>query len=114
MAPWVAALLAFCLGISETALAQSGVPEGISLPTELRVQAPGWWPTKGDRGRDEYIGSAECAKCHAEKAASFRTTAMAHAASPAAASEMLQQHNPLNLRLDPFSYRIEGTGQNSL
>jgi Cytochrome c554 and c-prime len=96
-----------CLGIAQNALAQGSLPEGISLPTSLRTQASGWWPTKGEAGRDEYVGSAACARCHAEKAAAFQTTAMAHASSSAAASEMLHQYNPLDLRLGPYHYQIE-------
>jgi hypothetical protein len=114
MAPWLAAFVALCLGITQNALAQSNVPDGISLPTELRVQAPGWWPTKGERGRDEYVGPAECARCHADKAAAYQTTAMVHAASRAVASEMLLQHGPLNLRLGQYRYQVETTNQKSV
>jgi hypothetical protein len=46
-------------------LAQNSAPSGISLPTELRVKSPGWWPTKGDASRDAYVGAAACVKCHA-------------------------------------------------
>jgi len=111
---WLTTLVAFCLGISQITPAQTAAPEGISLPTDLRVQAPGWWPTKGERGRDEYVGSAACAKCHAEKAATYQITAMAHAASRATASEMLHQHNPLNLRIGQFDYRVETSDEKSV
>jgi hypothetical protein len=114
MAPWLAALLAFCLGIAQNVPAQTSVPDGISLPTELRVQGAGWWPTKSARSRDEYVGTAECAKCHADKAATYQTTAMAHAASRATASDILHQHNPLNLRIGQYSYRIETSNEKSV
>ena len=111
---WLTTLAAFCLGISRITPAQTASSDGISLPTELRVQAPGWWPTKGDRGRDEYAGSAVCAKCHAAKAATYQATAMAHAASRATASEILHQHNPLNLRIGQYGYRVETSDEKSV
>jgi hypothetical protein len=31
---------------------QTATPSGISLPTDVRVQSPGWWPTKGEASRE--------------------------------------------------------------
>lgn len=115
MALRLAALLTLCLGIAQNVLAQASAPDGISLPTDLRVQAPGWWPTKGDHGRDEYAGSAECARCHAGKAADYQNTAMAHAATTAVDSEILKQHSLLELRLGQYSYQVQtADGKNIL
>jgi len=109
-----AALLVLGLAIARGVSGQSSAPEGISLPTDLRVQSPEWWPTKGDRGREEYVGSAECAKCHAEKAATYQTTAMAHAAGAAADSEMLQQHKLVRLRIGPYNYQLQTSDGKSI
>jgi len=94
--------------------AQTQAPGGISLPTSLRIQNPGWWPTKGDRSRDEYAGPAECAKCHADKALPYRNTAMAHAASRAADSEHLRRHDHLTFELGPYKYELVTTEQKSV
>jgi Cytochrome c554 and c-prime len=91
-------------------LAQTAVPEGISLPTELRIKdTPGWWPTKGSAAREQFVGSPQCAGCHASKAASYTHAAMSHAAIQAKDSESLRQHNLLSLQLGPYSYRIQTT-----
>src|SRR5438034_1292579 len=62
----------------------------ISLPTELRIQASGWWPRKAEAARDAYVGSAACAKCHSARAEAQAGTAMAHASSLVADSESLR------------------------
>jgi Cytochrome c554 and c-prime len=111
--PWfaVAALYATaCLG----ALAQTNSLGGISLPTALRVQNPGWWPTKGTPSRDDYVGTAECAKCHSAEAASYQRTAMFQAGVPATDLESLHQLDRLTFHLGPYSYRIETVNENKV
>jgi len=100
--------------IAEEAPAQTSSTGGISLPTMVRVQAPGWWPTKGDPARNEYVGAAECAKCHASKAAHWQTTAMAHAATRAADSDSLRRHIHLGSQIGPFSYEIATDDEKSV
>ena len=87
-------------------LAQTSAPGGISLSTAVRVQSPGWWPTKGDASRDSYVGNGECAKCHAAKVQTQQTNAMAHAATRTADSQILHQHDRLDHRLGPYREEI--------
>lgn len=100
-----AAALALC-AVASPSLTQSPAPSGISLPTELRLQSPGWWPTKGDAPRDAYAGAAACAKCHTSTAAIQRKTAMAQAATRAADGEILYLHDRLTFRLGPYTEEI--------
>jgi hypothetical protein len=99
------AVLAFCAPAC-LSTAQTSAPSGISLPTEVRLQSPGWWPTKGVASRDQYSGSAACAKCHAASSATQSTTAMAHAATPAAEAPLLHAHDHLSLSLGPYHEEI--------
>jgi hypothetical protein len=102
----VAIAATICAGVSLGALPQVTSEIRTSLPTEVRVKNPGWWPTKGEPARKEYAGSEACATCHASIAASYHTTAMAHAAAPAPSSEGLRKHNHLFVRSGPFRYDI--------
>jgi len=95
-------------------LAQNSAPSGISLPTELRVKSPGWWPTKGDASRDAYVGAAACVKCHASKLASQPPTAMEQAATRAADAEILHQHDHLSFRLGTYNEEIVTKGGKSV
>ena len=79
----------------------------ISLPTELRVQSPGWWPTKGTAARDEFVGSGSCYDCHELKSEAQQSTAMSHASSRAADSQRLREHNNLEFQVGPYHYQIE-------
>jgi Cytochrome c3 len=110
----VALAATICASTSLGALLQTGSGTGMSLPTEVRVKHPGWWPTKGEPAREEYVGSETCATCHASIAASYRMTAMARAAAPAPSSDGLHQHNHLFFRLGPFSYEILTSSARSL
>jgi Cytochrome c554 and c-prime len=104
-------------GTRVRAMPQTGSATGMSLPTEVRLKNPGWWPTKGDPTRKEYVGAEACAKCHASIAASCRTTAMAHPAAPAPVSEGLRRHDRLYFQLSSFRYQImtsSGVSQLSL
>lgn len=94
--------------------AQTSAPSGISLPTEMRIESPGWWPTKGDASRDAYVGATACAKCHASTAAAQQATAMAHAATRTADAAILRQHDHLVFRLGPYNEEIATTGEKSI
>jgi len=78
----------------------------LSVPTELRVESAPWWPTKGSPVRTEYAGSAACAKCHAEKAASQVVTSMARASMRATDSEPLKSHPELSFNLSQYRYEL--------
>jgi hypothetical protein len=103
---WFVLAVALGAGSGLGAMPQTGLVRSNSLPTEVRVKNPGWWPTKGDRAREEYVGAEECAKCHDSIAASYLTAAMGHAAAPAQVSEGLRQHGRLTFQSGPFRYQI--------
>jgi cytochrome c554/c'-like protein len=106
--------LSFAVGGPE--LAAQGLPTGISLTTKDRVRdTAGWWPTKGSAAKEQYVGNAQCAKCHAAKAASFDSAAMAHAAVRAEDSEISKKHDPLDLQVGPYHYELQSVqGKGSL
>jgi hypothetical protein len=98
--------LATSIGLSIRAGAQSRPRSEISLTTDDRVQSPGWWPTKGAAARQDFVGTAECAKCHSTEAARQLTTPMARASTPAPNSEILREHDRLARDLPPYRYEI--------
>lgn len=73
--------------------------------TKNRLEDSGWWPTKRDRSRDEYVGASICAECHDSKVNTARKTAMARAATRASESESLQQV-PLAMEIGAYRYQI--------
>jgi hypothetical protein len=68
-----------------------------------------WWPTKGSAAQQEYVGSKECAECHADKVSRQRNTPMAQASMPVADSEALRSHEHLNYRVAPDVFEITRT-----
>lgn len=78
--------------------------QGMATPD--RVQASGWWPTKGTAFRAGFLGAAACAKCHASHAATQVATSMARTASRAADSVILRAHESLSVRLAGHDYQI--------
>ena len=88
------------------AIADSPHSKGISLRTADRVQTSGWWPSKGEANRDDYVGSAICGTCHAEKARTWQTTAMAHAGDRVTRSDILRQHDRLSSQIGSYRYEI--------
>jgi len=106
-------LLFALLAVVSARLAIAQAISGISLPTPVRVGNPGWWPTKGEAAREEYVGATECAGCHGSTAASYRNTAMAHAVAHVGDSESLRQHAQLTFQDGPFHYLLETSGDKS-
>ena len=107
-----ALVVAACAGASPAALAQSTSSNrsasGLDVPksTEDRVQSRGWWPTKGDHSRSEFVGPAVCLTCH-ELKASYKDSAMFHAAAHEADADSLhQESNPLTFKIGAYNYRI--------
>ena len=101
--------LAFCLALPVLPVREimrNGVHNSVEMPTSDRLLGQGWWPTKGTPAREQYVGSAACGSCHKEKSGSQKTTPMAHAAMPAAASGFLAGEPALTLPLDPYNYKI--------
>jgi hypothetical protein len=99
------AAISLTIAVSASSLAQTAA-SSISLPTELRLQGNGWWPTKGEAARSEYVGSEACAKCHASIAATQQKSAMAHAASRASQSGSLRGHDHLAYQIGPYTYQL--------
>ena len=86
---------------------------GMSLPTTVRAQGSGWWPTKGEASREEYAGEAECRSCHGSKAASYGETAMSRASVHASDLNILRQHQRLAFRQGPLDYSLTTTADHS-
>ena len=105
----VVAPLAAVFLLSIPADAQWSVRPGISVATDDRVQAPGWWPTKGTARRVDFVGTAQCAKCHEKQAIAHITAPMAQASAPAAYSQILQAADPFSAELAPFRYTLSRT-----
>src|SRR5947207_8616136 len=78
----------------------------VNTATEIRVLDPGWWPTKSTPAREEYVGSAVCAKCHGDKAGTQTRTAMAHALTIASPAELDSMKTPLIFKIGSYSYEI--------
>ncbi len=87
-----------------------GGPSNASRTTESRLQDPGWWPTKGDRSRDQYVGAKACAECHASEFETAQGTAMSHALTRSTSAQSLLQHNHLTFETGSFRYQITRRG----
>jgi Cytochrome c554 and c-prime len=93
---------------------QSTSSSAISLPTEIRLKSPGWWPTKGTASRQDYVGSDVCFECHELKSESQQKTAMANAAIRPADSKALREHDRLSFQSGPFHYEISTQNSKSI
>jgi hypothetical protein len=79
----------------------------ISLSTDDRIDSsPAWWPTKSASSLKNFVGTAECAKCHTQIAATQQSTPMAQAATPAANSEILHAHSDLTDQRAAYHYEL--------
>jgi hypothetical protein len=78
--------------------------------TEDRLRKPTWWPTKGNSPRNDFVGNAACARCHAEIVAVQKSTAMAQTATRAQDSQLLAGH-PLTFTLGSYTYQANSDGQ---
>jgi len=76
------------------------------MATEDRLLYRGWWPRHSTASREEYVGPAECAKCHAGKAATQKNTPMARTSVPVAGSDILARHGRLTFQAGRISYQI--------
>ena len=84
------------------------------MATDERLEVPGWWPTKSSASRQDFVGTAECARCHAKRTASHLTTPMAHASTPAANSAILREYDHLSLQLGTHKYTISRGARTSV
>ncbi len=74
--------------------------------TEQRLRGQGWWPTRADSAREDYVGTARCAACHKQIALTQQKTPMAHAASRASETDALRTNPKLSLSTPPFQTLI--------
>src|SRR5258706_14143768 len=98
---WIGLFLAGC---AVCAAGQDAAGAKFSMATPDRWQAAGWWPTKGTPSLREYVGPDACTRCHADIAASQRTTPMFNAARRPADSAHLRQHQKLLFSDEIFDY----------
>ncbi len=82
---------------------------GISITTADHLEAPGWWPTKGDADRKLFLGNDRCKQCHVSVAATQETTPMFHSGTPASQSRILKAHESLDFREGDFKTVIAWT-----
>lgn len=101
-------------GSSSPTAVQSHPTAEAPMATDERLQFPGWWPTKGTASRQDFAGTAECARCHSKKTATQLTTPMAHASSAAGGSEILREHEKISYQLGPYTYTISRSESGSL
>ena len=80
-----------------------------STATDIRKINKGWWPTKGDAGRDQYVGSETCGRCHRDKFASQANTSMAHAVKPATVGAFANMPRTMHFRAGSFDYSVSQT-----
>src|SRR5215472_12746309 len=96
-------ILLFVLGIDwNLALAQKQDTHQRSQLTTQRLRSEGWWPTKADAAREDYVGTARCAACHRQIARTQQETPMAHAAWRASETEILRSTPKLSMSIPPF------------
>ena len=80
-----------------------------SVPTEIRLISPGWWPTKGTFPRDQFVGSETCARCHQDKSETQRNTPMAHAVTRATADAFSIFPQGMKFRSGSYNYSLTQT-----
>jgi hypothetical protein len=86
------------------AKAQGGVET--PMATDERLERNGWWPTKATAAAEEFVGTKECARCHAKITATQLTTPMARAASLAGDAEVLREHPRIAREMGKYAYAM--------
>jgi Cytochrome c554 and c-prime len=106
----------------KTAVARSkevsavGVPQHkveTSMATAERLEGNSWWPTKGTAPLEAFVGTAQCARCHAKITTAQLTTPMAQAASSATDSAVLRQHARISRQMGRYVYTISRSDSGS-
>ena len=100
MRPWLAGAL-LVTGVATPLVAQ--------IATADRVSGKDWWPTTRTTSRDDYIGAAECVRCHPSQARQ-QATSMARTAWRAGESPALPAGERLQFQLGHYTYAIEKDG----
>jgi Cytochrome c3 len=76
------------------------------MATEDRLLYRGWWPRHSTPSGDEYVGPAQCAKCHPGAAATQKHTPMAGTFAAVADSSILAGHGRLTFQAGRIGYQI--------
>jgi len=104
---WVALLLADAAVAGQVFATKLPAKKEKHAATELRLASSGWWPTKGSEPRDEYVGSGECARCHSDKANTFKNTPMAHALSPVGPGTLSEvSSGPVHFQIGVYRFEL--------
>ena len=80
------------------------------MATDERLEVPGWWPTKQSASLEDFVGTKECARCHAKIVATQIETPMARAASLPADSTALRERERLLHQAGPYTFTISKDG----
>ncbi|MEJ7617815.1 MAG: multiheme c-type cytochrome [Pyrinomonadaceae bacterium] len=75
-------------------------------PVHGQPQPSEWRPTQAAESGASFAGDNTCAKCHADKAASYEKSGMAKALSSAAESSLLQTHPEMKFDGGAYAYKI--------
>lgn len=110
---WAPSIILALAGMAFCAAAQKRPANGTSLTTAERLEANGWWPTKGSLPRSYYSGSAACAECHLKITLLQQSTPMYHASIRAAQSEILKNHRLLQFKEGGFSTYVKTSPEGS-
>ena len=84
------------------------------MATEDRLLYRGWWPRHSIPSPNDYVGPAECAKCHGGKAATQQATPMARTSVPVADSDVLAARGLLNFQAGRLAYQIKTAGNSAV
>jgi hypothetical protein len=95
----VFALLVLCSQLSTLVRGQ--------LSTTDHLADPGFWPTKKDAARADYVGDTTCASCHPTISASQKNTSMRRTTVHAEDADLLHSNPLLNFSFGPYRYEIK-------
>src|SRR5664279_292934 len=79
------------------------------MTTQDRIHGAGWWPTRRDAARKEFVGSAKCADCHNDIYVRQAQTSMAKAGTPGTSTVGLQPRPTLSARQGQYMYEVSHT-----
>ncbi len=103
-------LVVVILAASLRLAAQTPATIADQLSTAEHLKKAGWWPTKGNMPRSEYVGTQVCAACHSDIAATQKQSHMAQTAMEAQRSDQLQGRQTVTFHLGPYTYKIARSG----
>lgn len=108
----VCAALVF-VGFSDPLLLWSHGQETNKQNTASPPQQAIWRPTKPTLSGGQYLGAQACARCHANKVATHKTTPMGRALETVVDCQILRAHPQMTYKLGPYSYSITRRGEQS-